>query len=87
METWNDVPVVDVDKLPAQIDGSCIYRLGGSPSHGKGISWKVIPKDGRKWRKARTANAKGMAKGRCNIYSAARGHTCVRARTVCSWRT
>ena len=79
METWNDVPVVDVDELPAEIDGTCIYRLGGSASHRKGISWNVtsrLPKHGRKWRKAQTANAKRIAKRRRKIRCCQGSYVC-----------
>ena len=73
---WGSTDVQIVDSLPKGIDGKRVFKLPPSSIFSRGRFCNVIPCDGRKWRKAQTANVKGMKKGSRKIQICAGSHLC-----------
>jgi hypothetical protein len=69
---WEDIEAREVEKIPYDIDGTCVFKLSFDP-----IDRLKSSADGRSWEKSYTCNTKEFPNGRRKAAKCGGSYTCI----------
>ena len=75
---WEEIEVKEAEKIPYDIDGTCVFKLSFDP-----LDRRKSSTDGRSWKKSYTCNTKEYPIGRRKTAKCCGSYTCRNHQCIC----